>query len=346
MGKLRSWWQKIRKRPAFIVVIIACISVIVFIIIVTWLNGTGFEGYDKVTTTRVISGPTAGTVTKTEEYQPGKTLWDILGVLAIPIVVSLGAAWYSSRHNHELEIAQLQHENDREIALDNQRGVLLQTYLDKMSELLLHENLRKSEGSDEVRNIARVLTIVVLPGLDSRRKVNVFQFLRESGLIYYDIDNDLTIISLSGADLTEVNLHGATLNLTNLEGADLRGAILSEADLSEANLEGADLRGAHLVHVILDGALLEGANLEGAILEGADLGGADLSRANLSRANLWRADLSRANLWRADLYGADLSEANLEGAILKDAYCITSEVLEKVAKSLKGAIMPDGTKHD
>jgi hypothetical protein len=40
-----------------------------------------------------MSGTNAGTVTKTEEYQPGKGLWDwlqLLSMLAIPVVVGFG----------------------------------------------------------------------------------------------------------------------------------------------------------------------------------------------------------------------------------------------------------------
>ena len=46
-----------------------------------------------------------------------------------------------------------------------------------------------------------------------------------------------------------------------------------------------------------------------------------------------------ADLSRADLTGVDLAEANLEGAE------VTAKQLAQV-KSLKGATMPDGTKHD
>ncbi len=46
----------------------------------------------------------------------------------------------------------------------------LKEYFEKMSELLLHENLRRSEPDAEVRKIARVWTLTVLPRLDPHRK--------------------------------------------------------------------------------------------------------------------------------------------------------------------------------
>ena len=80
------------------------------------INGTGFNGYNKVTITRIISGTNSGTVTRTEEYQPGKTLWDWLGllaVLAIPVVAGIGAAWFN---------AQLGRANDRRNNLEQMKN--------------------------------------------------------------------------------------------------------------------------------------------------------------------------------------------------------------------------------
>ena len=59
----------------------------------------------------------------------------------------------------------------------------------------------------------------------------------------------------------------------------------------------------------------------------------------LTDGSLQEALLSGADLRGADLSGADLSGADLSGANLTD------EQLAQ-ARSLEGAIMPDGTKHD
>ncbi|WP_236601418.1 hypothetical protein [Ktedonobacter sp. SOSP1-52] len=74
----------------------------------------------------------------------GRTLWDwlnLLGVLAIPVVVGVGTAWLST-------------EQAREAALHR--------YLDKMADLLLSENLRESKTNAEVRAVARTRTWTVL----------------------------------------------------------------------------------------------------------------------------------------------------------------------------------------
>src|SRR5829696_4712623 len=97
-----------------------------------------------------------------------------------------------------------------------------------------------------------------------------------------------------------------------------------------------DFRGINLSKTILGGA----------DLREADLRGANLSRADLSRANLGGAHLGGADLRGAYLGGADLRRTDLTGADLRGAQEITNEVLESQARSLKEAIMPDGSKHD
>jgi uncharacterized protein YjbI with pentapeptide repeats len=158
------------------------------------------------------------------------------------------------------------------------------------SELLLEKHLGKlaEDGTStgdgipiseykQVREIARVRTLTVLPRLDKDRKRSVVQFLHESGLI----NRDKSIVELREADLSE-----ACLYVANQSNKSLWIARLSGADLSEAKLYRADLRNA-------------------------DLNEADLSEADLSEAKLYRADLSGADLRNADLSKADLREATV-----------------------------------
>jgi uncharacterized protein YjbI with pentapeptide repeats len=58
-----------------------------------------------------------------------------------------------------------------------------------------------------------------------------------------------------------------------------------------------------------------------------------------------KPDLNEVGLIPADLKGTDLRGANLSRADLSGAIGITNGELEQQAKSLKGTIMPDGSKH-
>src|SRR2546421_1487436 len=342
--RFRSWWQKIRK-PLEIAVIITLgavsITVIVMVIagyIFHW-DWTGLSPY------------TSPSHPKDSNFQRGKTLWDWLQLLIIPLVLAVGGYLFSaSVSKNEQKSAQLRDQTERNIAEDNQREAALQEYIDRMSELLLEKHLRESEEDAEVRNIGRVRTLTVLRRLDGERRGSVLKFLQESGLI----NKDRCIINLIGADLrgtdlvwsqlsraklNGVNLRDAKLNRTDLQDTDLQSTNLEGAQLFGANLSGADLRKVTLGHANLYAANLSGADLSGASLSAvfhfgaslfipqwsvdlslAKLSGASLRGTNLRQANLYAANLSGADLSDADLSTANLTEANLSGADLSGTY--------------------------
>jgi uncharacterized protein YjbI with pentapeptide repeats len=69
-----------------------------------------------------------------------------------------------------------------------------------------------------------------------------------------------------------------------------------------------------------------------------DLTGAILIGANLEGIHFHKADLSEADLGEADLRAAYLAGANLVQTWISENQLL-------MARSIKGAIMPDGTKH-
>jgi uncharacterized protein YjbI with pentapeptide repeats len=339
-ARFHRWWQKTRK----LIEVIGFITVLVVAIALTFvevrLYGTGFAG---------------------------KTLWDWLQLLIIPVVLAASGYLFTfTISRNERKAADRHNQTEREIARDNQREAALQVYIAKMAELLLHEKLRESAKGTEIRKIARVRTLTVLRRLDAERKGSVLQFLFESGLIFQSgLFQDESIVDLHGADLRGANLSRAKLCLieshlneadqietkesgvnlceVDLSKANLREASLVKADLSNANLNYANLREAILREVNLREAILHEANLSKTWLSEAFLGMADLSKADLSDAVLSKAALIRVDLRNANLDDAYLGEADLSFADLSGAK-ITDEELAK-AKSLKGAIMPDGSIH-
>ena len=249
------------------------------------------------------------TITKKTGFET-KTLWDWLELLIIPAFLA-GGVFFLNRSEREIE---------REIAADRQRESVLQSYFDQIAELLLKEKLRTTKRKD-VRDLARTRTLSVLRELDENRKGLLFRFLKEANLI----EKEKNIVWLSEADLSNANL-GNTNDFVvlksgsiNLDGANLRGANLSHAIWSESTFRFANLKSANLSHALLNDVILSNANL---------------SDANLNCAYLCDAILHDANLIGADLSGADLS------------YAKVSEKQLASAKSLKGATMPDGTKHE
>jgi len=277
-----------------------------------WVDWTGFGDY-------------TGPLTKDQRE---KTLWDWLELLIIPLVLGVGALLFNKAERaNELKIAEQRNKNDQELATDRQREQALQSYIDKMTELLLDRSIRESEPQDESRAVARTRTLTTLRLLDSTRKGILLRFLFEAGLI----NKGENIVNLEGADLTSAilmgaKLEGANLANVNLMGALLMGTYLENANLKEAHLMGADLMDATLVNAVMEGADLRDADLMSANLTTANLRGAYLRGANFRFSDLQRADLANANLMDAQLMGANLKDANLMGANLEGAMMPNGEI--------------------
>lgn len=271
-----------------------------------------------------------------------KTLWDWMELLIIPAVLAGGAILLNrSERALERKIADDRTKLERDLATDRQQEAALQTYFDRMSELLLKEKLRTTKIL-EVRDVARTRTLSILRGLDATRKSLLFRFLIEAKII--GIENPVIGINefdLSSANLSGADLRGINLSYANLSKSDLLSANLSSANLSGANLSGADLRGINLSDANLSGADFSSANLSGANLSGADLRRADLNGADLSYARLISAKLKGFDLID-DLNNASLRDANLKGANFSGAI-VTNIQLEE-AKILEYLTYPDDIK--
>jgi uncharacterized protein YjbI with pentapeptide repeats len=110
-------------------------------------------------------------------------------------------------------------------------------------------------------------------------------------------------------------------------------------DFHIISMRGVDVTNAHLQNLDLRDTYLSGVNLRGSDMRSINLSFATLLFADLSGTNLHGADLHATDMHNVDLAGADLSDANL-----KDSVGLTNDQLAK-AKSLAGAIMPDGSTH-
>lgn len=253
----------------------------------------------------------------TEDFIPAKTLWDWLQLLIVPAALAFVAVAFNvSNTRAEREAAAKREKTDRDIAVDNAQEALLQSYLDRMTDLLLKNELRAASMNSEVRAVAAARTTTVLRRLDQKRRASLLTFLRGSNLLDKASVGLLRGADLSGADLygarlRDVDLSHANLDDANLSTASLTGAYLIEADLSDANLSDARLRNANLADVNL-----RNANLQRAALFRTNLTGADLYEADMSSAYLIRADLSNTNLGSVNLRNASLISVVLRNAYL------------------------------
>ncbi|MBA7467610.1 hypothetical protein ES707_02831 [subsurface metagenome] len=226
----------------------------------------------------------------------GKTLWEYLEILIIPLVIGIAAFWFQrtvAKRDKAIEKAARERdeaikeaaiERGLEIESDRQRQATLATYFDRMSDLLINNRLRELEEGSEVRTVAKARTVSALRNLDGKRIAQVIQFLTES--------------SLGGEKLLTIELLEADLQKVDLRGADLQGASLWVAKLQGTNLQGAKLQKAILIGANLQGAILWGANLQGANLRDAQVSPEQLAEAR-SLKNATMPDGTRYEDWIA-----------------------------------------------
>jgi uncharacterized protein YjbI with pentapeptide repeats len=298
MEEKRSWWQKVRKPLGVFGIIVLCILIfaLLAVIIIVYVFNANVPGLR------------------------GKTLWDWLQLLIIPAALALGGYIFN------ITISR----NDQRNTQDNQQEVALQSYLDRMSELLLEKKLRVSQPDDEVRNVARARTLTTLRKLNIERKTVLIRFIYESHL--FDIvsldDADLSGINLRNIPLKNFEIHYATLTHAFLENFNIENSNFNDSNFSYTTFNDIKVISSELQNVNLSHTKI--FNME---FDRCSLIGADLSYAMLSNVILKDTDLRNTNLTNVRLINVDLTGTN-----------VTPEQLVQIS-SLEGATMPDGSIH-
>jgi hypothetical protein len=171
--------QKRLRRRAIIRAVVVEILVIVLIWYLlppagSWLTEQPWSGLGPYTGPIVQQGQT---------FRPSKTLWDWLDLLIIPTVLAVGALLFNqSARRNETRIAEERRKEEARIAEDRLQEAALQTYLDRMGELLMDRGLGR-DGLEEVKDVAYARTQTALRSLNPERKSIIIRFLIDSGLV-------------------------------------------------------------------------------------------------------------------------------------------------------------------
>jgi hypothetical protein len=106
-----------------------------------------------------------------ELYYRGKTLWDWLDLLVVPLALALAAVWLTGRQNRVEHARAMEGSQFEELlSAGHQQQEALAAYLDRMTSLLLTHSLRSSPPDSDARNVARAIALSTLRSLDGRRK--------------------------------------------------------------------------------------------------------------------------------------------------------------------------------
>ena len=154
VARFRSWWQQIKTHPVTTGLIALVLALVVLVILGGYLFHWDWAGFNG-------------------KIKSGKTLWDWMQLLIVPLVLAIGGLWFNQiQKTREHEASEQNAKIERELASDNQREALLQSYLDRMAELLLDKHLMDEEVNNKARDIARAQTLTVLSRLDPVRKAH------------------------------------------------------------------------------------------------------------------------------------------------------------------------------
>lgn len=134
-----------------------------------------------------------------------KTISHFISAILIPVLLAVFTVILTfqqesiakTNRDTDLQIAERQHQQNLDLAIDKQRNTLLVTYMDDISDLLLANNL--SLNKQILTAIVYPKTLAALRQLDSIRKGHLIQFLRNSRLIATE---NPTFLSLRYADLS------------------------------------------------------------------------------------------------------------------------------------------------
>lgn len=188
-----------------------------------------------------------------EENEQGfyyRTLWDWLELLIIPIVLAIGGWLFSSADK----------DSALRIEQSNQRQNILNSFIEKISNLVVVENFKNPEKNSDIVQITRALITSTCRQLDPDRKAEALQVIYELHLI-----DKNPIVNLFGVNFDKINLEHAPLVESEIKGAYFRKGCFKNANLQGSiflgsNFSKADFRGANLTNTDFSETTLDGAN--------------------------------------------------------------------------------------
>ena len=175
-------------------------------------------------------------------------LWDWLQLFVVPLALAVVSVLFAQREKkRERFLATHQANKDREAAEDRDRESALNAYVDQVSSLLLERGLRSSNAGDEIRDVTRARTLMLLQRLDGKRKAALLGYLHGSGLI----QTPNPVVNLTSANFNQADFTDAVL-----PGIDLSGIQCQQANFTRANFTGANFVGCVITALVMENTIL------------------------------------------------------------------------------------------
>jgi hypothetical protein len=257
----------------------------------------------------------------------GKTLWDWMHLLLVPIILALGGLFFTQMERRDsaraqkltqeqIRQTQVRLERDAEQALRDSAleryGQSTQRFMQAVDQLgadkleirlggIYSLERTAQEDRDYHWPIMELLSTFVRETAPRRPPISSEEWVEEIYPPRPDIQAVLSVIGRravyhrtdSSVEYGIIDLRDTDIRRADLQHAYLQGANFQGADLQEANLQGATLQEANL-----RGATLQRANLQGANLQGARRITEDQIEWTLgSNETKLPEDLNRPELW-------------------------------------------------
>ncbi|GCE19077.1 pentapeptide repeat-containing protein [Dictyobacter kobayashii] len=223
-------------------------------------------------TTKDIQQPSEPPQTPERGHLKGSSPWNRLLIPLVIILLLAGFVLTNLFQALNARTLSLQAQNTQiQLARTQQNQTILQNYLNKISDMLVHDQLlTKRKQSDPAKIAADALTRDAFSRLDPECKAELMRFIYQTKLVSNDsVVLNLQDVDISNAHMSMIDLRDTYLVGANMSGADLHGATLNDTiliftNLSGANMSGADLHASDMHNTNLTGANLAGANLRDA----------------------------------------------------------------------------------
>ena len=224
-----------------------------------------------------------------------KLIFNFISAVFIPVLVAVitiiitlqQESIAKANRDADLHIAEEQHKQNFELAIDEQRNAHLTAYMHEISNLLLANNF--SLNKKMVGYIIRPKTFAILRQLDVTRKGYLLRFLEESELLSM---SNTSFLDLNGADFDDIQigLPGDNIDMrhSSFSAASFKNASFAFTSLGYSDFSFCNLRGASFLFDNLDYIKFNNAKLQD-----ADFGESNIYKADLSRANMTNTKISQ-----------------------------------------------------
>lgn len=273
--------------------------------------------------------------------ESGKSLWKILSSTFVPLLIGVATVLIaviqlqiaSKQRAQDLQIATEHRKQDLYIANTAQQNIVLASYIEQMSELMLSPNFTLNDTI--VASICRAKTMLAIRQLDSKHKSHLIKFLYEARMIRRNQPH----IDLADAEFDNIDLSGkyARYDRPSLTVMDLEiGANI--VTLSEISFERTSLNNASFAHLKIQGGSFREASLIGANFTGSKIVSTSFVRAILRNADF--RDVTHDTY--LDFKSADLLGSNIADELLLNAISIEDAILPNGTRGTQMNLIVDG----